>query len=222
MSGVSMSLGRSSSRIYIGTTSNETELYCNRTLIAGAYGQWPGYQMCTITSKGAVATDAVAIQSANDYNWLIAFYNDASVVKGQIGGTGSNSIVYNTNSDRRLKKNIQPMDSMIEKIMRMNPCSFEWITDNEIGYGFIAQEVYTIFPQLRSKHPSCEGSCDDCPLDCSGNPVYYGLDYGTFTPYIIKAMQEMKISYDAKIQQQSEQITQLLERVTALESLMRN
>jgi hypothetical protein len=87
-----------------------------------------------------------------------------------------------------------------------------------MGYGFIAQETYEIFPQLRTKHPSCEDSCDVNPCDCSGNPVYYGIDYGKFTPYIVKALQEMKISYDAKLQEQSEQITQLMARVSALET----
>jgi len=54
---------------------------------------------------------------------------------------------------------------------------------------------------------SCkDGKCKDCPLteeehenpyecDVSGNetnkPHYYGLDYGQFTPYIVKALQEV-------------------------------
>ena len=53
---------------------------------------------------------------------------------------------------------------------------------------------------------SCEnGKCEHCPLteeehenpcecDASGNdtkPYYYGLDYGQFTPYIVKALQEV-------------------------------
>ena len=39
----------------------------------------------------------------------------------------------------------------------------------------------------------------DCPCDVSGEPFYYGLDYGKFTPYIIKAFQEFKDMYNNKI-----------------------
>jgi hypothetical protein len=50
----------------------------------------------------------------------------------------------------------------------------------------------------------------DCPCDASGNPFYYGLDYGKFTPYIIKAFQEYKIYTD-------DIILDLTQRIEALE-----
>ena len=209
-----------SGNINMGSTTGNTAITCSGTLIAATGSNWPGGTLCTITSKGSPNRgDALGIQTLMDNGqYIISFYNNAGGVRAMIRGINSTTVEYATSSDRRLKKNIQPMDSMMENIMRMNPCSFGWITNEDIGYGFIAQEVYDIFPHLRQKHPSCKESCDDSPCDCSGNPVYYGLDYGQFTPYIVKAMQEMKISYDAKLQEQSEQITQLMARVSALES----
>jgi hypothetical protein len=41
--------------------------------------------------------------------------------------------------------------------------------------------------------------CIDEPVDEDGNPIHYGLDYGQFTPYIVKALQEMKQDYVAKL-----------------------
>ncbi len=61
-------------------------------------------------------------------------------------------------SDERLKQNIVPLDGSLEKILALNPVSFEWkegIDQNEgIKYvagrqvGLIAQEVQNIFPHL--------------------------------------------------------------------------
>jgi hypothetical protein len=203
----------------IGNTYGVFNLTSIYGLITSAAGNSPNpASFLTISCKNGQRADALTIQSKYDYNWLIVFYNENGVVRGKVAGINSTSVEYATSSDRRLKKNIQPMDSMMENIMRMKPSTFGWITNDDIGYGFIAQEVYEIFPHLRHKHPSCKESCDVNPCDCSGNPVYYGLDYGQFTPYIVKAMQEMKICYDAKLQEQSDQITQLMARVAALES----
>ena len=205
----------------IGNFTGTTNLYSYSTLITGASGNsWSSACLCMISSKASIKGDALGIQSVQDNGqYLISFFNNVNIVRGMIRGINSTSVEYATSSDRRLKKNIQTMDSMLENIMRMKPSSFEWISNDDTGYGFIAQEVYEIFPHLRHKHPSCLESCDVNPCDCSGNPVYYGLDYGQFTPYIIKAMQEMKTSYDAKLQEQSEQIAQLMARVAALESV---
>ena len=66
------------------------------------------------------------------------------------------------------------------------------------------------FPQLRNKRSNADDNLD-APCDENGNPIYYGLDYGKFTPYIVKAMQEMKADYDKKI-------ADLESRLLALES----
>ena len=187
----------------IGSSSGSNILRCSATFIGFSSNNWPGGTCCTISSKGhPTRGDALGIQTLMDNGqYIISFFNDAGGVRAMIRGINSTTVEYATSSDRRLKKNIQPMDSMLENIMQMKPCSFGWISNEDTGYGFIAQEVYEIFPHLRHKHPSCLESCNDSPCDCSGNPVYYGLDYGQFTPYIVKAMQEMKQDYDKQLQE---------------------
>jgi hypothetical protein len=62
------------------------------------------------------------------------------------GGSWSNS------SDRRLKKNIEPMSGALEKIGKLQGVNFEWINPEEHGQstgaqgGFIAQDVQKVFP----------------------------------------------------------------------------
>lgn len=101
---------------------------------------------------------------------------------------------------------------MLEKIKEMKPVQYDWIIDDTRGYGFIAQDVYKIFPHMKptiSSYTRCickDGKCKECPLteeeheypcecDASGNetnkPYYYGIEYGQFTPYIVKALQEV-------------------------------
>jgi hypothetical protein len=65
-------------------------------------------------------------------------------VGGDIHATGD--II--SNSDIRLKTNIEPMDSVLEKIMKITPSTFDWIESGENDIGLIAQEVEKIFPEL--------------------------------------------------------------------------
>ena len=74
------------------------------------------------------------------------------------------------------------MDSMIDNIMKMKPSNYTWLSNGKESQGFIAQEVFEIFPEMRN---------DDNP--------YYALDYGKFTPYLVKAMQEMKAEYETRL-----------------------
>ena len=59
-------------------------------------------------------------------------------------------------SDKRLKTNISPIENSLLKISNLNPVSFDWksvlVTDNPIksSYGFIAQEVEPILPNIVS------------------------------------------------------------------------
>ena len=134
--------------------------------------------------------DAIACGAYIDGNYIISFYNNAGALRGTIGGNGASNVAYATSSDKRLKTNIQSMEPMINKIMSLKPCKYNWKIDNADGYGFIAQEVYSIFPELRFLQ-SCSNDNYDEPVNIETNePIYYSLDYGKFTPYLTKALQE--------------------------------
>ena len=67
-------------------------------------------------------------------------------------GAPSGSNIYNV-SDRRLKKNIATLDKGLTSINALRPVSFNWIEgfcdeEKDTLYGFIAQEVKTVDPNL--------------------------------------------------------------------------
>ena len=180
-------------------------------------------------------TDAAGFCTQQDGNWILIFYNAGrNNSKGKIRGNGSsNGVIYDTSSDRRLKENITPMPSMLEKIKQLEPVYYTWKEDGKKGDGFIAQEVHKVFPQMRDWNcwdkckcgmtfndawdgKTCQ--CEECdvenPKNTVGNDYIFGLDYGKFTPYLVKAMQEQQ----EIIERQETLIQSLVSRIENLEA----
>jgi hypothetical protein len=157
--------------------------------------------------------DAFVMKAGVDTNVIGFFLNAAGGGRGSIQGINASSIVYNTTSDERLKKQIKPMQTTLDRVNALKPCTYTWIRDEAKGYGFVAQEVYKVFPEMRPAVPysgcTCKcgaGMCETCPLcddehdypkNKDGTDFYYGLDYGQFTPFLTKAIQEL----DAKVEE---------------------
>jgi hypothetical protein len=171
-----------------------------------------------VSGSNGKDVDGMSFKPSNNNNHIINFTNVNGDMRGKIDGVDSNTVNYDTGSDRRLKTNIEDMDSQLDNIMNLQPRKYNWIEDDndDIHYGFIAQEVHTVYPEFREKYDEtyCSDNPDydvDCPCDVSGEPYYYGLDYGKFTPYIIKAFQEYKTQTDLLI-------NELQQRIEALEN----
>ena len=100
-------------------------------------------------------------------------------------------------SDSRLKTNIKPIESPLEKIMKLQGVSYNWkqtpSTDNQIG--FIAQDVEKVFPEVIVK-------------DKDGN---YSMALQNLTAPIVEAIKE-----------QQEMIDDLKSTVKDLQSAMQN
>ena len=102
-------------------------------------------------------------------------------------------------SDARLKKNISPLTSSLEKLLALNPVSYQWKSgeDTRSHLGFLAQELETVIPEAVYKPTgNSETSTDK-----------YGVNYSTIIPVLVKAIQE-----------QQQQIEDLKSRVKALEN----
>jgi hypothetical protein len=150
--------------------------------------------------------DGIALRKGTGGHLINFIKYDNSANCGQIRSNNNNTF-YDQTSDRRLKTNIVDMGSMIDKIMELKPREYNWIADNDYDYGFIAQEVHTVFPHMREDvkcycGEDMENMDMDNPMDKDGKPIYFGVDYGRFTPYIIKAFQELT----GIVNQQQEQI----------------
>ena len=125
-------------------------------------------------------------------------------------------------SDRRLKENIEPMESQWANILSINPVFFDWKDSKRHDAGFIAQDVYTKYPDLIPKQfvSNNPNSTIEDPIDLSGNPIYYGLDYGRMTSFLWKGVQETMREIDS-LKAENEQLKYLIhglsQRISSLE-----
>jgi hypothetical protein len=100
------------------------------------------------------------------------------------------AVSFNATSDKRLKKNINDIPSQWENIKALKPAEYNWTENSKYDCGFIAQQIYTVYPHLRPKLENVIIE-DDCPVSLDGNPVFYTIDYGKMTPYLCKGLQEV-------------------------------
>jgi hypothetical protein len=107
-----------------------------------------------ITDTGASTTNAITISNATASTTKTT---GALIVTGGVGVSGDinagGDIVAFASSDIRLKNNIKPIQSPLEKISKINGCEFEWNADLQSiysgkDYGVIAQEIEEVFPEL--------------------------------------------------------------------------
>ncbi len=107
-------------------------------------------------------------------------------------------------SDIRFKQNIMLLSGALDKILQLNPISFEFI-DSDFGqgrqYGLIAQEVEKIIPEIVKTN------------DDGIKKVRYGLE---IQMYMLEAIKELKIENDQLKQDNAD----LKNRVSALEKFV--
>ena len=109
------------------------------------------------------------------------------------------SVKFKTTSDRRLKTNIEtfPPEDGLEYCMNLRPRRFEWKQTQRNDIGFIAQEIAenNAVPEFCKSELNKTGIGSDYP-ESSGTPDYYTVDYSSFTPIAISAIQ--KLHYQLK------------------------
>ena len=145
----------------------------------------------TVTGNTTMAdVSAVNIRAANLYGsfsgtFVTTTFSSLTVV-GQVSAAS-----FNATSDRRLKSNIQFLSNQSKSILEITPVTYNWKVDGRRDIGFIAQDVYKTYPEIRPELKSDPSSNIDEPTDLSGNPVYYGIDYGKMTPFLWQGMREL-------------------------------
>ncbi len=130
------------------------------------------------------------------------------------GGGQAYAYAFNNISDRRTKQNIEPITSpALDKIMQLKAVNYNFkaidynppvslkILDGTYDRkesGFIAQDVYQLFPEVVSK-----------PADESKE--LWAIDYSKLTVYLTKAMQEQQLQIQAQ-QKEIEALKTLLQK----------
>ena len=128
----------------------------------------------------------------NSAKTLTPLYNDANVlIKNDLYLEGS---FFNT-SDLRLKENIFPINHLFaDNILRLRPCEYTFKDDERqrIHYGFIAQELKEVFPQLVSAKPKDK---EECKED-EGEDEDMVVNLLEMIPFIVQKMKKMQKELD--------------------------
>ena len=96
---------------------------------------------------------------------------------------------FNTSSDYRLKENVAPMTTGLATINALKPVTYDWISDNSQGEGFIAHELQAVIVH------AVTGEKDAVNEDGSIKPQ--GVDYSKIVVHLVAAIQELSAKNDA-------------------------
>jgi len=167
----------------------------------------------------------VASASNADTNYAAYFFGDVTYT-GALTGP----------SDARLKMNVNQMESTsaMDKIMSLRPVTYDYKTEEYdfmklpegTQFGFIAQEVETVFPELVNTQvtPVFTHSDNDSLTLESGSGIengelfrYQGVNYVGLIPVLTSGVQEQQTEIDelkdevAELKKQNEELRQMVE-----------
>jgi hypothetical protein len=117
---------------------------------------------------------------------IVQFYTPNGTNRlGWIGQTSTSyPLVYAVASDRRLKDGIVDTRYSLDQLMKIKVRDFFYKSDasKKLQDGFIAQELYEVYPEAVSKPNSEEGT--------------WGVDYGRLSPLVVKSIQDQQKEID--------------------------
>jgi hypothetical protein len=186
----------------------------------------PGYKLHVAggTIKGDLGSTGISLgltgggsnlQIYHNSGSSVYFWNSASGDYEFYNAGGSTSTgtlkagAFNTGSDRRLKNNIVNTHFGISDLMKIQVRDYVYKADaaNTLTTGFIAQELYEIFPNAVTKPAN-----DD---------KMWSVDYGKVTPLLVKAVQDQQAqiaNLSAENDTLKAQNADILKRLDALEA----
>jgi hypothetical protein len=130
-------------------------------------------------------------------NYIFEYNNGLYSYIEPVGGT------FVSPSDARLKKNIQPLEEILAKLMLLRPATYEYTLGDATNArltGFIAQDVEKLFPQFVH----------------TGQNGYKGIAYQNFGIIAVKAIQEQQVQIEQLKKENAEIKTELLSIKTKL------
>lgn len=138
---------------------------------------------CIQLQKGSPTT-------TNQQRFIRFLVGNGANDSGIIAANGVSNAAFFANSDFRLKEDIITLDSAMDKINQLRIVDFKWKNSNERRIGFIAQEMYQVFPQFVYKS-------DDGISELPKGADAWSVSDSGLMPYVIRAIQEIKAEFDA-------------------------
>jgi len=168
-----------------------------KTTASGHSSHAAGWQANAIHDHTYVWSDGTSISSSSEKQYTVRAQNGIRLYGGNVYYQGS--LV--DESDLRLKQNIAPITSALDKVEQINGVYFQMIAQPDVTeIGVIAQEVEKVLPEVVVENP--EG--------------YKSVDYSKLTALLIEATKELKAQKDAELEALHQEITVLREQVGAL------
>ena len=122
-----------------------------------------------------------------------------------MGGFSNVTGVYTPASDERLKKNIVPAYSVLDKVLQLQPKTYQYKSDetNRSVFGLIAQELEKDFPEFVYIN-NTKGKSDIEDI--------HTIDYAGLSVVAIKAIQEQQSQIET-LKQEIQELKNLLLQV---------
>lgn len=170
------------------------------TSFNGTTGAVTGVSSITGTTNQIVAsasTGAVTLSLPQNISTVsgvqfgsIGVGTGSSGVTGEVRATGDITAFYST-SDIRLKENIRPLDSVLDKIDSIGAYYFNYKSKpNKISIGIIAQELLKYYPEL---------VYETKPFEANSNlETIYAVRYELLTVVLLKAIKELNSKIDSR------------------------
>jgi len=137
-------------------------------------------------SYGTVNTPSSILSlSRNNDGDIFRFWKQGSQ-KGWIGVNGSGT-TYGNLSDKRAKENFSSPENALEKIKNIQVWQFDWKDGGHTDYGFVAQELHEILPEVVTVGDEDNNQPIDKP---------WGTDNSKMVPFLAKAIQELSAKVD--------------------------
>jgi hypothetical protein len=184
---------------YIDSHGSKTYL---RTGAGGTQGAASNYALTFDNSNGNIGigtTNPLAyfhvVGQGTGTNCLLRAWNNTGNDQFYIREDGVGYLkaaAWNYGSDLRLKENIKYIDTGLERVLRLKPAKFDYITGAKDQLGFIAQDVQSVIPEAVSVSDEKTG--------------YLGLKSEFIIPYLVNGMKE-----------QQKQIEELKAKIAVLE-----
>jgi len=157
-----------------------------------------------ITMEGPAETVGIGV---NNPTYKLQLPNQSAPGSGQ--GQAFNWATY---SDRRVKSNIQDLEKVDLKILNIKPVTYKHhdsLFEDDIiiskenweqSYGFVAQELYEIFPETVSRPDDEEKEL-------------WSVNYNELIPVLIKSMQDLQ----ARINERESKINEIIAKIESLD-----
>ncbi len=141
------------------------------------------------------------ISGGNNWRMYVGNSGDLNLSSSiGVGGTFGSDGMY-TPSDRRLKRDIVNLPSLLDKVMALNPVSYYYNASSTTkpSLGFVAQDVQALFPELIGEREF-------------DNNTYLSINYAGFGVLAIKAVQEQQAQLK-RLQAENETLQQRLNQL---------